>query len=68
MRDSRGTLMNSVAEDLAPQSLDRRNLREEAVPAQVEAERLVLHRPRDAADHLIGLEDGDPGVGRLAST
>jgi hypothetical protein len=31
--------------------------------AEVEPERLVLHRTRDAADHVIGFQHGDAGLG-----
>jgi len=48
-RDSR-TLEHFVAEQLGPQRFDLRRLGEEAVPADVEAEALVLDRSRKAAD------------------
>jgi hypothetical protein len=51
-------------EDLVPQALHRGDLGEEAVPADVEAPALALHRAGDAPDHVVGLEHDD-GVLRL---
>ena len=49
-----------VAEDLVPERLHRLDLGEEPVAADVEAKALVLHGARDAAHHIVGLEDGGP--------
>ena len=46
-----------VAEHLLPEALDRRQLGEEPVAAEVEAVAVALHRLRDAADDPVGLED-----------
>ncbi len=59
--------MNSSAEDLVPQGFDRRNLGEEAVAADVEAEALVLRGARDAADDVVAFEHGDRDSPSLAS-
>ena len=52
-----------LAEDLLPQPLHRRDLREEAVAAEVEAIAVVLDGLRDAADDAVRLEHG---AGRAA--
>jgi hypothetical protein len=52
-----------VGQDLVPQRLDRPGLGEEAVAADVEAPSPALHGPADAADHVVGLEDGRPHPG-----
>ena len=49
-------------QDLVPQGFDGRNLREEAVSADIEAEALVLRGPRNAADDVVGFEDRDPSA------
>ena len=46
-----------VAEHLVPQALDRLQLREEAVAAEIEPVALELDRLRDPADDAVGLED-----------
>ena len=64
MRDRRGTRDELVAEDLVPEVLDRLDLGEEAVAADVEAESLVLRGAGDAADDVVGFEHGHrvPGL------
>ena len=47
-----------VGEDLVPEVLDRLHLGEEAVAADVEAPPVALDGAADAADHVVGLEDG----------
>jgi hypothetical protein len=46
-------------EDLAPQVLDHRDLREKAVPADVEAPTVPLDRAADAAHDVVGLQHRD---------
>ena len=53
-----------VGQDFGPEVFDFLRLGEEAVPADVEVEALVLGRPRDAADVLgVGFEDDHRHVG-----
>ena len=54
-----------VAEHLLPEALDRLQLREEAVAAEVEAVAVELDRLGDPADVAVGLEDdrGRPAAG-----
>ena len=47
-----------VGEDLVPERLDLLHLGEEAVAADVEAPAVALDGPADAADDVVGLEDG----------
>jgi hypothetical protein len=42
------------------ESLGTDDLREEPMPADVEAKALVAGGPRQAADDIVGFEDGDP--------
>ena len=65
MRESRGRRRKSGPEHRPPQLVDGRDLGEEAVAADVEAEALVLGRAGDAADLLILLEDAAPAVPSL---
>jgi hypothetical protein len=46
-----------VAEQLVPQRLDGGDLREEPVPADVEAVAVGDDGAADAADHVVGLQD-----------
>ncbi len=48
-----------VLQDLVPQVIDRLDLREEAMPADVEPVPLVLRRPRDPAHQLVRFQHGD---------
>jgi hypothetical protein len=45
--------------DLVPERLDRGNLREEAMSADVETVPVVFRRSRNSTDHVIGFEDRD---------
>ena len=49
-----------VGQDLVPQVLDRFDLREEAVAADVEAPPVALDGPADAPHHVVTFEDGRP--------
>ena len=58
MRLLRGRMQEVlVGEDLVPEVLDRLDLGEEAVAADVEAPAVALDGAGDAADHVVGLED-----------
>ena len=48
-----------------PQGLDGGDLREEAMPAEIEAIALVADGSGDSADRVIAFEDDDPRVGAL---
>ncbi len=48
-----------LAEDLPPEVVDRADLGEEAVAADVEAPAVALDGATDPADHVVGFEDGD---------
>ena len=60
-----GTLMNSVPQHFVPERFHRRDLGEEAVAADVEAEALVLRSAGDPSHHVIAFEhrDGIPLLG-----
>ena len=51
-----------VGEDLVPEVLDGLHLGEEAVAADVEAPAVALDGAGDAADDVVGLEDGGADV------
>src|SRR5207302_11481069 len=57
----------SLGEDLVPELLDRRHLREEPVTTQVEAPAVALGGPTDATDDRVGLQHGGrpPRLGQL---
>ena len=49
------------AGNLAPQFLDRLQLREEAVASDIEAEAFLLRGPGNAAHDLVGFQNCNPG-------